>query len=101
MFNQITRKFIDNQCYLSNQFDLLLPSKYRIDENNEFINKLMENYLQLEIKFYGIGGDKASLISPFITKYFSFLFPAYLLWRLWIFTYHFLVGVQPLKALIW
>jgi 2-polyprenyl-6-hydroxyphenyl methylase/3-demethylubiquinone-9 3-methyltransferase len=34
----------------------------------------------------------------FISAYFSFFFPAYLIWRLWIFLYHFLAGERAAET---
>lgn len=61
---RIVRLLIASQMWLSKQFDRLLPTKFRIDGNRDFLNTVVPQYLRPGLQIYDIGGGK----QPCITK---------------------------------
>jgi SAM-dependent methyltransferase len=57
------KKLINSQIWLSRSFDKLLPHKYRIDGNQDYINSLVPKYLGKNITMYDIGGGKRPYLS--------------------------------------
>src|SRR5512135_2714660 len=50
--------FINNQRYLSSLFDKILPEKFRVDGQEDFIASFAPKYLRPYLKVYDIGGGK-------------------------------------------
>jgi 2-polyprenyl-6-hydroxyphenyl methylase/3-demethylubiquinone-9 3-methyltransferase len=57
------RTLINTQIWLSRTFDKLLPEKYRIDGNQDFIHSFVPQYLKPNLKIYDIGGGKNPYLS--------------------------------------
>ena len=60
----ILRSFINSQRYLSRNFDKLLPEKFVIDGNNDFIESFVPKHLLDNSNVYDIGGGKKPFMSP-------------------------------------
>lgn len=58
------RSLIDSQRWLSRNFDKLLPKKYRLDGNGEFIRSVVPKHLKKNVTIYDIGGGKNPYLSP-------------------------------------
>jgi SAM-dependent methyltransferase len=52
------RRLINSQIWLSRSFDKLLPMKYRIDGNQDYIKSLVPIYLKENQTIYDVGGGK-------------------------------------------
>lgn len=57
------RRLINSQVWLSQTFDRLLPKKYRIDGNTDFIDSFVPKFLGEELTIYDIGGGKNPYLS--------------------------------------
>ncbi len=57
------QSLINTQIWLSRTFDKLLPEKYRIDGNQDFIRSFVPQYLKPNLKIYDIGGGKNPYLS--------------------------------------
>jgi len=57
------RKFINGNIWLSQKFDNLLPIKFKIDGNQDYIKSLVPKYLKNNIIVYDIGGGKNPYLS--------------------------------------
>lgn len=57
------RKAIDLQVQWSNKLDKLLPNKFRIDGNQNFIHEFVTPYLRPGVVVYDVGGGKQPMIS--------------------------------------
>jgi 2-polyprenyl-6-hydroxyphenyl methylase/3-demethylubiquinone-9 3-methyltransferase len=55
---------VRSQIWLSSNFDKLLPNKFRIDGNQDFIKSLVPKYLKKNCTIYDIGCGKTPLLSP-------------------------------------
>ena len=58
------RALINSQKWLSRKFDLLLPEKFRIDGNRDFLDSLVPNYLEPNLTIADVGGGKNPYLSP-------------------------------------
>lgn len=47
------RALIRGQVRLSRSFDRLLPPKFRLDGNSDFLNDLAPRYMEPELAIYG------------------------------------------------
>lgn len=63
-FNNIVRRVIDSQVYLSHSFDRILPNKYRVDGNRDFIDSFAPQYLRANLKVVDVGGGKCPFLDP-------------------------------------
>lgn len=67
----LVRKLVQSQIALSRQFDRLLPHKYRIDGNQDYLISFVPEYLQPGFKVYDVGGGKNPVISPMLKQKLS------------------------------
>lgn len=58
------KKFIDSNQRLSRKFDKILPVKYRVDGNGDYITSLVPKYLKNDLIIYDVGGGKNPFLSP-------------------------------------
>jgi 2-polyprenyl-3-methyl-5-hydroxy-6-metoxy-1,4-benzoquinol methylase len=57
------RTLINSQIWLSYNFDKVLPMKYRLDGNQDYINSLVPGYLKENLIIYDVGGGKGPYLS--------------------------------------
>jgi len=60
----MVRSLINNQIWISQNFDKLLPKKYRLDGNRDYSKSLVPKYLKENLIIYDIGGGKNPYLSP-------------------------------------
>src|SRR5258706_1627125 len=59
----IFRRAIDNQISWSNKLERLLPDRFRVDGNLDFIHHFVNPYLRRRAVVYDVGGGKQPMIS--------------------------------------
>lgn len=59
----LLRKLINSQIWLNKKFDKILPSKFRVDGNQDFKKTVVPAYLKPNLKIYDIGGGKRPFLS--------------------------------------
>lgn len=59
---------LKSQTFLSSRFDELLPEKFRVDGNGDFIKDLVPKYLMKNLLIYDIGGGKRPYLNADIKK---------------------------------
>ena len=57
------RELINSQTWLSRKFDKLLPNKYTLDGNYDYVRTFVPQYLKKNLKIYDIGGGKRPFLS--------------------------------------
>jgi SAM-dependent methyltransferase len=60
--SSLFRKLIASQARLTRKFDELLPGRYRIDGNADFIDNLVPRYIAAGAVVYDVGGGKNPLL---------------------------------------
>jgi len=60
----MVRSLINSQKWLSRNFDKLLPRKYSVDGEQDFIKSLVPKYLKENLTLYDVGGGKNPYLSP-------------------------------------
>jgi 2-polyprenyl-3-methyl-5-hydroxy-6-metoxy-1,4-benzoquinol methylase len=64
IFKLIFQGIIDSQKMLSNNFDKLLPEKYNVDGEQDFIKCVVPKYLVKDCVICDVGGGKNPYLSP-------------------------------------
>jgi len=64
LLRSILRHAVQSQVWLSKQFDRLIPARFRMDGNADFLKTLVWRYLRPGSIVYDVGGGKQPFLSP-------------------------------------
>ena len=67
----LARRFVVRQRRWSEQFDRLLPAKYRIDGNDDFKETILPRYLRPHTTIYDVGSGRSPYITPELKRSYN------------------------------
>ncbi len=60
----VLRRFIDSQRRLSARLEDRLPERYRVDGNQDFIERVVPHFVRPGVTIYDVGGGKKPFLDP-------------------------------------